>query len=148
MFTICSRSPRETYAIAQKLAKRLTGGEVIGLDGDLGAGKTVFVKGLAAGLGVCATVQSPTFTIVREYAKGRLPLYHFDVYRIADPDEMFEIGFEEYLHGGGVTVIEWASIIEELLPADALRIHIAYSGGDERQISFMAPNADWEEKLR
>lgn len=113
--TYKSYSCEETEKIAYALAEKLHGGEIITLDGDLGAGKTAFVRGLAAGLGISDRVVSPTFTIVNEYSGEELPLFHFDVYRIGSPDEMYDIGWEDYLGRGGVTVIEWAVNIEEIL---------------------------------
>lgn len=101
-----SRSEKDTYAFAKRIADRLKGGEVILLNGDLGAGKTTFTKGLALALGVKETVTSPTFTYVKEY-DGRLPLFHFDMYRVADADEVYELGLEEYFYRGGVVVVEW-----------------------------------------
>ena len=113
--TYKSYSCEETEKIAYALAEKLHGGEIITLDGDLGAGKTAFVRGLAAGLGISDRVVSPTFTIVNEYSGEGLPLFHFDVYRIGSPDEMYDIGWEDYLGRGGVTVIEWAVNMEEIL---------------------------------
>ena len=101
-----SRSEKDTYAFAKRVADRLKGGEVILLNGDLGAGKTTFTKGLALALGVKETVTSPTFIYVKEY-DGRLPLFHFDMYRVADADEVYELGLEEYFYRGGVVVVEW-----------------------------------------
>lgn len=112
---IISESPEETEAAAAAFARGLQGGEIICMYGDLGAGKTAFTGGFAKGLDITAHIVSPTFTIVNEY-QGRLPLYHFDVYRIDDPEELYDIGFEEYLDSGGVCVIEWAEKIEELIP--------------------------------
>lgn len=119
-----SSSPDETYGFASGLAEKIEPGTVITLDGDLGAGKTVFTKGFAYGLGISELVTSPTFTILQEYNDGRIPLYHFDTYRIEDPDEMYEIGFNEYLDSGGICVIEWAELIKEILPEDAVKITI------------------------
>lgn len=110
-----SNSAKETKNIAKAFAKELLAGDVICLSGDLGVGKTAFVQGLAEGLGVSAYVSSPTFTIVNCY-EGRLPLYHFDVYRISDCDEMYEIGYEEYVFGDGISVIEWPELISDILP--------------------------------
>ncbi len=121
---IFSHSPEETHEIGRLLGAAAKAGEIYTLDGDLGAGKTVFAQGFAEGLGIDDYVNSPTFTIVQEYEGGRLPLYHFDVYRIADPEEMDEIGFEEYIYGEGVSVIEWADLIEEILPPECIRIRI------------------------
>ena len=105
----------DTQVIAKEIADTLKGGEFIAMYGDLGAGKTAFVQGLAKALGITNHVTSPTFTIVNEY-EGRLPLYHFDVYRIADPDEMYEIGYDDYIDSDGVCVVEWAELIEDLFP--------------------------------
>lgn len=116
-------SPEETFSFAEEFAGSLSAGDVICMYGDLGAGKTLFAQGIAKGLGVAENVNSPTFTIVNEY-DGNLPFYHFDVYRIADPDEMYEIGFDEYLFGEGVCLIEWAELIEELLPYPRINITI------------------------
>lgn len=113
--TYKSNSVKETQNIAKAFAKELKGGDVICLNGDLGVGKTAFVQGLAAGLGVKEYISSPTFTIVNCYS-GNLSLYHFDVYRIADSDEMYEIGYEEYVYGDGVSVIEWPELISDILP--------------------------------
>ena len=118
-----SFSAEETFAIGKKLGEEAKAGAVFCLSGDLGVGKTVFTKGFAVGLGVTDTVNSPTFTIVQEY-KGRLPFYHFDVYRIEEPEEMEEIGYEDYFYGDGACMIEWAELIEELIPADAVRVCI------------------------
>ena len=110
-----SESPEETKKIAEEIAAELEPGDVLCMYGGLGAGKTAFVQGLAKGLGISGHNTSPTFTIVNEYY-GRLTLYHFDVYRVADPDEMYEIGYEEYVYGDGVSVIEWPQLIDEILP--------------------------------
>lgn len=118
-----SFSAEETYALGKKLGEEAKPGTVYCLSGDLGVGKTVFTKGFAVGLGVTDTVNSPTFTVVQEY-KGRCPFYHFDVYRIEEPEEMEEIGYEDYFYGDGVCMIEWAELIEELLPADAVKVRI------------------------
>lgn len=107
---------QDTFLLGKKLGEQALAGEVYALYGDLGVGKTVFTQGFAAGLGITEPVNSPTFTIMQIYGEGRLPFYHFDVYRIADPEEMDEIGYEDYFYGNGVTFIEWAGLIEELLP--------------------------------
>lgn len=120
-----THSPEETYELAKQLAGQAKAGEIYCLCGDLGVGKTVFTKGFAAGLGITETVNSPTFTILQIYEDGRLPLYHFDVYRIADPYEMDEIGYEDYFFGNGVCLIEWAELIKELLPGGCRHIKIA-----------------------
>ena len=118
-------SEKETFDIGEKIKKKALPGSIYCLDGDLGAGKTVFAKGFARGLGIDEPVTSPTFTIVQEYSGGRLKLYHFDVYRIADPDEMEMIGYEEYFYGDGVCLVEWSELIEELIPDEAVRINIS-----------------------
>jgi tRNA threonylcarbamoyladenosine biosynthesis protein TsaE len=117
-------SPEETFLFGKKLGESAEPGQIFTLDGDLGVGKTVFTQGVAAGLGITEPVNSPTFTIVQEYGGGRLPLYHFDVYRIEDPEEMEEVGYEDYFFGNGVCLIEWADRIAELLPESRIRISI------------------------
>ena len=111
-----TRSPEQTFQIGVYLAKKAVPGQVFTLTGDLGVGKTVFTQGFAHGLGITEPVNSPTFTIVQVYEGGRLPFYHFDVYRIGDVEEMDEVGFDEYVMGEGVSLIEWANLIEEILP--------------------------------
>ena len=127
-----SNSYEDTQKIAAEFAKTLTVGDVLCMYGDLGVGKTAFVQGLAKGLGICEHITSPTFTIVNEYS-GRLPLYHFDVYRIADSDEMYEIGYEEYVYGNGVSVIEWPQLINDILPEKRYDIEISkdYDKGED-----------------
>lgn len=127
-----STSPAQTEALGEKLGQAARVGEIYCLCGDLGVGKTVFTKGFAKGLGVEDVITSPTFTIVNEY-HGRLPFYHFDVYRISCEEEMDDIGYEEYFFGDGVCLIEWAELIAGLLPPDAVQIRIEkdYAGGDE-----------------
>lgn len=122
--TIESNSAEETFALGQKIGEQAKPGTVISLTGDLGVGKTVFTQGLAKGLGIIEPVNSPTFTIVQVYESGRLPFYHFDVYRIGDVEEMDEIGYEDYFYGDGVCLIEWADLIRELLPEKTGRITI------------------------
>ena len=111
-----TRSPEQTFQIGVDLAKKAVPGQVFTLTGYLGVGKTVFTQGFAHGLGITEPVNSPTFTIVQVYEGGRLPFYHFDVYRIGDVEEMDEVGFDEYVMGEGVSLIEWANLIEEILP--------------------------------
>ena len=113
-----------TFDVGEQLGKEAHPGVVYTLVWDLGVGKTVFTKGMARGLGIEEPVTSPTFTILQEYESGRLPLYHFDVYRIGDPEEMDEIGYEDYFYGQGICLIEWAGLIEELIPKEAVRICI------------------------
>ena len=127
----------DTYEIGKKIGQEAQPGQVICLYGDLGVGKTVFTKGLADGLGITEPIQSPTFTIVREYEEGRLPLYHFDVYRIGDITEMDEIGYEEYFYSEGVCLIEWGNLISEIMPENATYIKISKDlskGFDYRKI--------------
>lgn len=134
MRTIHLGSEEETKIFAEELARTLSPGDTVALIGDLGTGKTTLTKYIASALGVTETVTSPTFNIVREYRSGRLPLFHFDVYRIEDADEMYEIGFEEYLYAGGVCVIEWADLIEDLLPEDAKIIYMEHGEGENERI--------------
>ena len=119
-----THGPQETFEIGKQLGLEAKPGEVYCLDGDLGVGKTVFTQGFASGLGITEPVNSPTFTIVQQYEEGRLPLYHFDVYRIGDVEEMDEIGFEDSVYGDGVSLIEWANLIDEILPANRTEITI------------------------
>ena len=127
----------ETLALGVKIGEQALPGTIICVDGDLGAGKTVLAQGIANGLGISEQVVSPTFTILQEYRDGRIPFYHFDVYRIEDPDEMYEVGFEDYFYGDGVCMIEWAELIRELLPEDHVHITIEKQmdkGSDYRRI--------------
>ena len=138
-----TRSSEETMSIAMKLADKLEGGEVLLLEGDLGAGKTTFTKGLAKGLHINRNVNSPTFTIIKEY-EGRLPLYHMDVYRLEESDE--DLGFDDYFYGSGVTVVEWAHLIEDYLPNDRLEINIYHVGAEERKL-VLIPKGQHYEKI-
>ena len=134
-----SFSAEETYDIGRALAEKAVPGEIYALSGDLGVGKTVFTKGFAAGLGITEPVNSPTFTILQVYEGGRLPLYHFDVYRIGNVEEMDEIGYEDYFYGNGVCLIEWADLIREILPLNCIRIRIEKDlekGFDYRRITI------------
>lgn len=124
----------ETRAFGIELAKEAKPGQVIALAGDLGTGKTALTRYIAEGLGVKETITSPTFTIIQEHKSGRLPLYHFDVYRVSDPEELFEIGCEEYFYGDGVCVIEWADLIYDLLPEEAKIINIEYGKNQDERI--------------
>lgn len=127
---IQTHSPEETEAVGRKLAAQLQPGDVLAYYGDLGAGKTAFTRGLAAGLGVTEPVTSPTYTIVNEYLSGRLPLFHFDMYRLGSADELFDIGWEDYLARGGICAVEWSENVEEALDG-ALRITITKDSVDE-----------------
>ncbi|NLD18929.1 MAG: tRNA (adenosine(37)-N6)-threonylcarbamoyltransferase complex ATPase subunit type 1 TsaE [Clostridiales bacterium] len=120
------KNERDTEKFGIKLGQEVKTGTVIALSGELGTGKTTLTKAIAKGLSIEETITSPTFNIVKEYDGGRLPLYHFDVYRIGDVEEMYELGYEEYFYGEGVCVIEWASIIEEIIPDNGMRIDIQY----------------------
>jgi tRNA threonylcarbamoyladenosine biosynthesis protein TsaE len=131
-------SLEKTVELAEILARGIGPGDVLCLSGDLGAGKTTFTQALCRALGVTEHVTSPTFNIMNQYA-GRLPVYHFDVYRIADPDEMYEIGFEEFLNGDGISIIEWAPLIEVLIPADALWMTMRTTGETSRAIHLRGP---------
>ncbi len=131
-------SPKETYELGRKIGEQAERGAVFALSGDLGAGKTVFTKGLASGLGVTEHVSSPTFTILQVYEGGRCPFYHFDVYRIGDISEMDEIGYEDCFYGEGVCLVEWADLVKELLPEHYTQITIGTDvekGFDYRRIS-------------
>lgn len=119
-----TNSREETYNLGMKMGSEARPGQIICLTGDLGTGKTVFTQGFAKGLGVTDYVDSPTFTIVKEYHDGRMPFYHFDVYRIGDISEMDEIGYEEYFFGDGVCLVEWGLLVGELLPKDTIFIEI------------------------
>ena len=133
-----TRSPEETFRLGEELGRKAVPGQVFTLTGDLGVGKAVFTQGLAKGLGIEEPVNSPTFTIVQVYEEGRLPFYHFDVYRIGDVEEMEEVGFEDYVMGDGVSLIEWADLIEEILPEKRTRILIEKDlekGFDYRKIT-------------
>lgn len=123
---IYMKSEADTVSFGIELAKNSAPGTVIALTGDLGAGKTTLTKSIAKCLEIDDIITSPTFNIVKEYDTGRLPLYHFDVYRVGDVDEMYEIGCEEYFYGEGVCVVEWADLIEEIMPEDTLWINIEY----------------------
>lgn len=133
-----TNTPKETFDFGKSLGERAKAGTVYTLIGDLGVGKTVFTQGLAKGLEIQEPISSPTFTIVQVYEEGRLPLYHFDVYRIGDVEEMEEIGYEDYFYGAGVSLIEWANLIEEILPEKYTEIKIEKDlekGFDYRKIT-------------
>ena len=119
-----THDPEETFEVARKIGMNEKPGQIYTLTGDLGVGKTVFTQGVAAGLGITEPVNSPTFTIIQEYEDGRLPFYHFDVYRIGDLEEMEEIGYDDYFFGQGICLIEWAELIEEILPEKRIEVTI------------------------
>ena len=129
-----SNSPGETEALGAALAKLLWPGAVVAFTGDLGAGKTAFVRGMAQGLGVAGRVTSPTFTIVNEYEGGRLPLFHFDLYRLASSDELFEIGWEDYLRRGGVCAVEWSENAAGALERDPVRVDLRRGAEDGQRV--------------
>lgn len=134
-----TNSPEETFELGRQLGQKATAGEVYTLIGDLGVGKTVLTQGIAKGLGIDEPISSPTFTIVQVYESGRIPFYHFDVYRIGDVEEMDEIGFDDYVYGEGLTMIEWANLIEEILPEHYSQITIEKDlerGFDYRRITI------------
>ena len=134
-----TRSPEETFALGEKLGREAKPGQIYTLNGDLGTGKTVFTQGFASGLGITEPVNSPTFTILQVYEEGRMPFYHFDVYRIGDVEEMDEIGYEDCFYGEGVCLIEWAELIEEILPENVIVVTIEKDldqGFDYRKITL------------
>lgn len=147
MTCIDIENQKELEDIAYKLGSLVKSGDLICMAGDLGAGKTTFTQSFAKGLGVDDYITSPTFTLINEY-EGRIPLYHFDVYRINHVSEMEDLGYEEYFYGEGVCVIEWASLIEEILPDNRLWIEIKVTGIECRQISFNATNDYYHEIVK
>ena len=133
-----TNSAEETFRLGKRMGEQARAGEVYCLNGDLGTGKTVFTQGFAAGLGIAGPVNSPTFTILQQYEEGRLPLSHFDVYRIGDVEEMEEIGYEDCFYGDGVSLVEWSDLIREIIPENAVRITIEKDlerGFDYRRIT-------------
>ena len=130
-----THSPAETEKIGAALGKILPPGTVLAYEGDLGAGKTAFTRGLAAGLGCTDMVTSPTYTIVNEYLSGRLPLFHFDMYRLASSDDLWDIGWEDYLDRGGICAVEWSENVEDAME-DAIRVRIEKLDGDSRRITI------------
>ena len=130
-----THSPEETEGVGQALAQRLTPGTVLAYEGDLGAGKTAFTRGLAKGLGAKEAVTSPTYTIVNEYLSGRMPLFHFDMYRLASSDDLWDIGWEDYLERGGVCAVEWSENVADAMEG-AIRVRIEKLGEDSRRITI------------
>ena len=133
-----THSPEQTRALGQRLAAALWPGAVVAFTGDLGAGKTAFVAGMAKGLGIEEWVTSPTFTIVNEYEGGRLPLFHFDMYRLGSAEELFHIGWEDYLARGGVCAVEWSENIADALEEDAVRVDIRRGASDQERVITIA----------
>ena len=135
---LLSHSPEDTEDIGARLAEQLEPGAVVAFTGDLGAGKTAFTRGLARGLGIPDRITSPTFTIVNEYEGGRLPLFHFDMYRLGSADELFDIGWEGYLRRGGVCAVEWSENIADALEEDAVRVDIRRGASDQERVITIA----------
>ena len=135
---LLSHSPEDTEDIGARLAEQLEPGAVVAFTGDLGAGKTAFTRGLARGLGIPNRITSPTFTIVNEYEGGRLPLFHFDMYRLGSADELFDIGWEDYLRRGGVCAVEWSENIADALEEDAVRVDIRRGASDQERVITIA----------
>ena len=133
--TFLTNSPAETEAVGAALAAALTPGAVIAYTGDLGAGKTAFTRGLAKGLGCADRVTSPTYTIVNEYLSGRLPLFHFDMYRLGSSDELWDIGWEDYLQRGGVCAVEWSENVDDAME-NAIYVRIEKTGEESRRITI------------
>ncbi|MGV3267005.1 tRNA (adenosine(37)-N6)-threonylcarbamoyltransferase complex ATPase subunit type 1 TsaE [Cytobacillus pseudoceanisediminis] len=141
-FEFISKKPEDTMAFSERLGSLLQPGDVLALEGDLGAGKTTFTKGLAKGLNITRNVNSPTFTIIKEY-QGRLSLYHMDVYRVEDSFE--DLGFDEYFEGNGVTVVEWAHLVKEQLPEELLTIYLYLDDNDSRKLVLEPRGKRYEE---
>jgi tRNA threonylcarbamoyladenosine biosynthesis protein TsaE len=138
---VITNSPQETEAVGQSLAQQLKPGTVIAYEGDLGAGKTAFTRGLARGLGATDRVTSPTYTIVNEYLSGKLPLFHFDMYRLGSSDELFDIGWEDYLQRGGICAVEWSENVRDALE-NVLTVRIEKTGEDSRKITIEGGDGD------
>lgn len=132
--TFINKNEDDTRKLGLELAEKTEAGDVIALIGDLGTGKTALTRYIAEGLGIESTISSPTFTIVKEYKSGRMPLYHFDVYRLGDGEELLDIGAEEFLGGDGLCVIEWADIVADVLPEDSIAIHIEYGSNEGERV--------------
>ncbi|MFA4990122.1 MAG: tRNA (adenosine(37)-N6)-threonylcarbamoyltransferase complex ATPase subunit type 1 TsaE [Candidatus Omnitrophota bacterium] len=146
---IISRSVKETLNLGRLLAGHLQAGDIICLEGELGSGKTVFSKGIAEGLGVNkAKVTSSSFILIREHLEGRIPLYHFDLYRLKDPGDIAAVGYEEYFYGEGVAVIEWAEKLDYLRPKEHLMVELSYRGKNARRLKFSAGAARYKKIIQ
>ena len=145
MIKITANSAEEMHYLGERFGQLAKPGYFFALDGDLGAGKTTLSQGIAKGLGIEDLVSSPTFTIIHEYETGRLPLYHMDVYRLKHPEELYDLGYEEYFYGEGFTVVEWANIIEPLLPEEYLGIYIRVTA--EGRVLELEPHGEEYERL-
>lgn len=146
MIKIVTKTPQELSYLGERMAQLVQPGDFIALDGDLGAGKTLWTQGLAQGLHIEEDISSPTFTIIHEYESGRLPLYHMDVYRLKQPEELYDLGYEEYFYGEGVTVVEWAQIVAPLLPDAYLGIEILVVP-EGRELCFAPHGARYEHMI-
>lgn len=140
---VITENELQTELVGESFAKKLRAGDVVAMYGDLGAGKTAFVRGMARGLGLDATVSSPTFTIVNEYL-GPVPLFHFDMYRLGSSDELFEIGWEDYIQRGGICVVEWSENVEDAFFPDTIKVNIEKTGDSSRKITIEFPKGNGE----
>jgi tRNA threonylcarbamoyladenosine biosynthesis protein TsaE len=143
-----THSAEETKLLAESLAPILVPGDVIVLAGDLGAGKTTFVQGLAVGLGIVEKVTSPTFILMKEYLGGRFPLMHMDIYRLGRVQEVIDLGYDEFLDPSYVVAVEWGDMVEALLPKDHLKVELRHGGGDERTMTFIGKGEAWGNRLQ
>lgn len=148
MLTYKVRSVEETQQLAQSFGALVQPGDVLTLTGDLGAGKTTFTQGLARGLGIDEPVSSPTFTIIKEYDSGRIPLYHMDIYRLGEQAAAEDLGYDDYFYGEGVSVVEWADFLDDLLPEDLIRLTIIKGDGDERTLTLAGTGPRAEQRLK
>ncbi|MEW6685116.1 MAG: tRNA (adenosine(37)-N6)-threonylcarbamoyltransferase complex ATPase subunit type 1 TsaE [Candidatus Edwardsbacteria bacterium] len=146
-FKIITSSPEQTVELGKRLGGTLKPGDFVALIGELGSGKTTFIQGLGKGLGVSSVMTSPTFIIISEY-KGDLPVYHFDLYRLKDLEELFNLGYEEYFYGDGVAIIEWAEKVESLLPEKRLEVRLKYLSDREREITLIPKGERYEILLK
>ena len=146
---IISRSVKETLNLGRMLARRLEAGDIVCLEGELGSGKTVFTKGIAEGLGINkAKVTSSSFILIRRHLGGRIPLYHFDLYRLKKPGDIIAVGYEEYFYDEGISVIEWAQKLECLMPKEHLMVELSYRGENKRMLKFSTASAHYKKLLK